>query len=188
MNLENLTTILTEVFNDAVHPLSPGSFQVETPEFRLLVLLSEDQSWVRAMLPIVPMQDAQPFAEELLEANFDLTQETRYAFHQGVLWAVYQHSLDGLTKSDLINALQRMLVLKQQGIDEVFNVLVEKRIRQIVQVAKRQGQSLEMTLQTLERFYQEGLMGDLEMGARSREETMAAWQRQLERLWHEVEA
>ncbi len=187
MTPEDLSVTLTDSFSDAVQALSPGSFQVETPDFRLLVLLSEDQAWLRVLLPIAPTQDAQPFLQELLEANFDLTQETRYAFHQDVLWAVFQHSLSGLTPQDLMSAVERMLLLKQQGVDQVFNSFVEKQIRQIVQVAKRQGQSLESTMQTLERFYQEGVMGDLGMGARSREEIMAAWQRQLERLWNEVE-
>jgi hypothetical protein len=62
---------------------------------------------------------------------------------------------------------------------------VEVRISQIVGTAKLQGQSLEATLQTLERFYQEGLMGDMQQGASSREATLAAWRYQLERLWSE---
>jgi hypothetical protein len=187
MTPEDLSTSLMDVFPGAVQTLSPGSFQIETPDFRLLVLLSEDQTWLRVLLPIAPTQDAQPFLEELLEANFDETQETRYAFHQDVVWSVFQHSLTGLTQADLNSAIQRMVLLKQQGMNPVFNQFVEKQIRQIVQISKQQGLSLESTLQTLERFYQEGVMGELEMGARSREETMAAWQQQLERLWNEVE-
>ncbi len=35
--------------------------------------------------------------------------------------------------------------------------------------------------------YREGLMGDLEQGAESREQVLAQWQRRLERLWLEVE-
>jgi hypothetical protein len=187
MTPQDLSNALTERFADAVQQLAPNSFQIETPAFRLLVLLSEDRSWVRALLPIAPVQDAMPFVEELLEANFDLTQETRYAFQQGVLWVVFQHSLQGLALTDFQAALDRLLILKQQGIDALFERLIEKRIRQIVQLSKRQGQSLEATLQTLERFYQEGLMGDLEMSSQSRSNTMEAWRRQLERLWNEVE-
>jgi len=44
----------------------------------------------------------------------------------------------------------------------VFNQLVESRIRQIIQAAKKQqGQSLEATLQNLDRS-EEGILGDLE--------------------------
>ncbi len=187
MTLEELTATLNQLFGSAVQTLAPGSFQIETPDYRLLALLSDDQSWLRVLLPIAPAQDAQPFVGELLEANFDLTQETRYAIHQDVLWSVFQHALVSLTTDDLSAAIQRMLALKEQGLNDTFSTFAEKQIRQIIQAAKRQGQTLEATMQTLDRFYEEGMMGDLEMGKRSREETMSAWQRQLERLWNEVE-
>lgn len=187
MTLDELSTTLTAQFGEQVQALAPGSFQIETPQFRLLVLLSEDQSWLRVLLPIAPAQDAEPYWEQLLETNFDLTQEVRYALHQGVLWAVFQHSIATLTIEDLQAAIQRMMALQQVGLNEAFSTFAEKRIRQIVRAAKQQGQSLEATMQTLDRFYQEGIMGDLAMGAQSREETMAAWQRQLRRFWDEVE-
>jgi hypothetical protein len=187
MTLEELTSTLDRLFDTAVQSLSPGSFQIETAQYRLLVLLSDDQTWLRVLLPIAPAQDARPFLEELLQANFDLTQEIRYALHQDVLWSVFQHSLAGLTADDFIAAIQRTLTLGQQGLDDSFNAFAEKQIRQIIQASKRQGQSLEATMQTLDRFYEEGLMGDMAMGERSREETMAAWQRQLERLWNDEE-
>lgn len=187
MTLDELTSTLSILFDKQVQTLGAGSFQIETPQFRLLILLSDDQSWLRVLLPIAPAQDAEPYWEQLLESNFDLTQETRYALHQGVLWGVFQHSMTGLAIDDLQSAIQRLISLQQQGLDEAFNVFVEKRIRQIVQAAKRQGQSLEATMQTLDRFYQEGIMGDLAMGSQSRSETMEAWQRQLRRLWDEVE-
>lgn len=185
MTLNELSSTLTDLFGEQVQALTPGSFQVETPPFRLLVLLSEDETWLRVLLPIAPAQDAEPYWGQLLEANFDLTQEVRYGIHQDVLWAVFQHSFAGLTIADLQAAIQRTIALHHVGLDEAFNTFVEKQIRQIVRVAKHQGQTLEATLQTLDRFYQEGVMGDLSMGTRSREETMAAWQRQLRRLWNE---
>jgi hypothetical protein len=70
-------------------------------------------------------------------------------------------------------------------LDGCFNQLVEKRIRQIIQVSKQQGLSLESTMQTLERFYQEGLMGDLSASADERNVVLAAWRRRLEELWQE---
>lgn len=187
MTLDELTSTLNALFDGQVQTLGAGSFQIETPQFRLLILLSDDQSWLRVLLPIAPAQDAEPYLEQILESNFDLTQETRYALHQGVLWGVFQHSMAGLSIDDFQSAIQRLISLQQQGLDEAFNSFVEKRIRQIVQAAKRQGQSLEATMQTLDRFYQEGIMGDLAMGSQSRSDTMEAWQRQLRRLWDEVE-
>lgn len=188
MTPEELPTTLTTVFGDAVQTLTPGSYQVETADFRLLVLLSDDQSWLRVLLPIAPAQDARPYLEELMEANFDATQAARYAVHQEVLWAVFQHSYQSLTTSEFEDAVQHLLALREQGLNAGFNAFVEKRIRQIIQVAKQQGQSLELTMQTLDRFYQEGVMGEMNMGSESREEVLAAWKRQLTRLWSEEEA
>jgi len=181
-----LSTQLTQLFGEKVELLAPGSWQIDTPEFRLLVLLSDDQSWLRLLVAIAPAQEAQPFIEQLLEDNFDLTQETRYALQQDVLWGVYQHSCAGLASEDFVSAVQRLLHLRQQGLDNCFSRLVEARVRQIVQAAKQQGQSLEATLQTLDRFYEEGLLGDMKAGATAREETLSAWRYQLTRLWEEI--
>ncbi len=187
MTPETIALTLSDLFGLSVQTIAPGSYQIEAPEYRLLVLLSDDQSWVRVLIPIAPAQEAQPFLEQLLNANFDATQETRYALYQNVLWGVFQHSCVGLTPEDLTSAVKRLLVIQSQGLTDCFNQFVEERMRQIIQTAKRQGQSLETTLQTLDRFYQEGIMGDLGMGAASREEVLSAWQRRLESLWSEVE-
>jgi len=181
-----IATTLNILFGAAVQSLAPGSYQVEGDRLRLLILLSDDQSWLRMLVPIAPAGDAQPFWEQLLEANFDETQEVRYAISQGVLWGVFQHGCEGLTTEDFTGALERLMLLNQQGLTPCFNRFVEQRMRQIIQVAKHQGQSLEMTMQTLDRFYEEGIMGDLSADARSREEVLSAWRRQLERLWAEV--
>ncbi|MCS6814948.1 MAG: hypothetical protein NZ772_15435, partial [Cyanobacteria bacterium] len=135
---------------------------------------------------IVAASSAQPFLEQLMAANFDDTLETRYALHQDVLWGVFQHSLAGLTAEDLRGAIERLVDLHAKGLNDCFNALVETRVQQIIRAAKQQGQSMETTLQTLDRFYQEGLMGDMALDNQSREETLAAWRYQLERLWNDV--
>jgi len=187
MTPKEIATELTDRFGSTATQLAAGSWQVDTPDFRLLVLLSDDESWLRILVPIAPAQDAQPFFEQLLEANFDRTQEVRYALQQEVLWAVFQHSRESLTIADFNAVVQRLVDLRHKGLDESFNRLIENRVRQIVRVSKQQGQSLEATLQTLDRFYQEGLMGDMGANAQAREDTLAAWRYQLERLWHETE-
>ena len=188
MTPEEIASTLTESFDSAVvKEIAPGSWQVETSSFRLLVLVSDDQSWIRVLLPITSAQAAQPFMEQLLAANFDDTQEVRYAIHQDVVWGVFQHSRESLTAEDFSDAIARLISLHKSGLSDMFNQLVEGRIRQIVLAAKQQGQSLEATLQTLDRFYEEGILGDLDQGATSREQVLAAWRRQLEYLWSEVE-
>jgi len=182
----NLTLI--ELFGPDVQKLDPDSWQIETPKYRLLILLSEDQSWLRVLVPIVPAPTAEPFLEQILEANFDATQETRYALHQGILWGVFQYSSTGINAANLSAAIKRLTFLAEQGLTNYFDQLVESRIRQIIQAAKQQGHSLEATLQTLNRFYEEGVMGDLGQSGTAREETLATWRWQLERLWSEVES
>jgi hypothetical protein len=187
MTPQELPNALVSLFGDAMQTLAPGSYQVETESFRLLVLMTEDQTWLRVLMPIAPITEALPFMEELLEANFNDTQETRYAMQQGLLWGVYQHSLGGLTSDDLTMAMHRLIELHQQGVNQVFSQFAEKRVREIIKAAKLQGQSLEATLQTLDRFYEEGVMGNVADSAGDREKTMGAWRYQLERLWDEVE-
>jgi hypothetical protein len=187
MTTEEIADTLSELFGaTAVNAIAPGSWQVETPTFRLLVLLSEDSTWLRVLIPIMPAQQAEPFLEQFLEANFDDTQEVRYALQQGVVWGVYQHNSGTVVSADLSNAIARLISLHQAGLDNVFNQLIENRIRQIITAAKQQGQSLQSTMQNLERFYAEGLLGEIDQNPQAQEEVLAAWRRQLERLWDEI--
>jgi hypothetical protein len=73
--------------------------------------------------------------------------------------------------------------MKKEGIDPFFNSLVEQQIRQIIRVAKQQGQSLEETMKSLDRFYSEGIMGD--MTGAYQGQVLESWRRQLERFWSE---
>jgi hypothetical protein len=185
MTPSEITTALTAIFGDKIQIAEPESWQIEGENLRLLVLLSEDQSWLRTLITIAPAQEAAPFYQQLLEANFDQTQEVRYALFQGLLWGVFQHSVESLTVTDFQQAIGRLVELHQRGLSDSFNQLAETQIRQIIHAAKLQGQSLEATMQTLERFYQEGLMGNLDDSGQSRNEVLGAWRYQLERLWNE---
>lgn len=194
MKPEEIASKLTDLFSStsvqaipADSANAPNSWQIETDDMRLLVLLSDDQAWLRVLLPIASAGAAQPFMQQLLEANFDDTQEVRYALHQGVVWGVFQHNLRSLAIEDFTDAIARLISLNQVGLSDAFNQLVESQIGQIIKAQKQQGQSLEATLQNLDRFYEEGLLGDLEQGKQSREQVMAAWKRRLEKLWSEVE-
>ncbi|NJO40606.1 MAG: hypothetical protein HC769_09290 [Cyanobacteria bacterium CRU_2_1] len=185
MTPQEITTGLISLFGDAVQAHEPESWQVEIENLRLLVLLSDDRSWLRSLVTIAPMQDAAPFMQQLLEANFDETQETRYAFFQNLLWGVFQHSRENLTPEDFREAIVRLVALQQRGLSDSFGKLAESQIRQIIRAAKQQGQSLETTMQTLERFYEEGVMGGMNLDAQQRSEVLGAWRYQLERLWNE---
>ena len=187
MTPEEIASKLTDLFNpEYVQAIAPGSWQIETPDLRLLVLLSEDRSWLRVLLPITSAQAAEPFLAQLMSANFDDTQQVRYALHQEVIWGVFQHNRETLTSGDFTDAIARLVSLHQLGLSDVFASLVESRLRQIIQAQKLQGQSLEATLKNVERFYDEGLLGDIEQGKENRDRAISAWKAQLERLWSEV--
>lgn len=187
MTPQDITVVTTDMFGTAVESSEPVSWQVEMGNLRLLILLSEDHAWLRLLVSITSAQAAQPYWEQLLEANFDETQEARYALYQGVLWGVFQHSLEGLTIADFQGAIARLIALQDQGLNQSFNQLAEIHIRQIVHAAKLQGQSLAATLQTLQRLYDEGVMGELDDDAIARERVLSAWRHQLERFWDDVD-
>jgi hypothetical protein len=186
MIVTDISGILTEIFGtEAVTTPTDASWQVDNNQFRLLVLLSETKTWLRLLIPIVAAADAQPYFEQFLAANFETTQQTHYAIHQDVLWGVFQHNLASLTDEDFRSALSTLLSLHRTGLDDCFNQLVEVRVRQIIQAAKTRGQSKESTIQTLERFYQEGMLGGLQQTPQQREQFLSGWRYQLDRLWDE---
>lgn len=185
MTPQEIQKLLVDRFGDRVEIIDADSYRIDTPELRLLIILTAEQSWVKMLVPIATADEAMTFVEEILAANFDETLETRYALHQNVLWGVFQHSLPSLIPADADRAIERLIELKQLGIDRAFREFTTKRVREIIQVAKQRGDTLEQTLQTLDRFYAEGLMGDLGASADIRQEMMGAWRFQLERLWHE---
>ena len=185
MTPEDISSFLTNRFGTTVKIVDAQSYQVDTPDYRLLIILSAQQSWVRMLVPIAPAAEAITFVEEFLSANFDATLETRYAMNQGVLWGVWQHSVAGLTTEDFNTAIDRLIDLKRVGIDRAFQDFATKQVKAIVSIAKQRGDTLEQTMQTLDRFYAEGVMGDLGATEDIRTEMMSAWQYQLERLWNQ---
>jgi hypothetical protein len=186
MTPEDIKTFLTDRFGRGLTMPEADSYQVDTPDYRLLIILSAQQSWVRMLVPIVRAEEAMTFVEEFLSANFDATLETRYAINQGVLWGVWQHSVAGLTPEDFNTAIDRCIDLKRVGIDRAFQDFSTKQVQEIIRIAKQRGDTLEQTMQTLNRFYAEGVMGDLGATDDIRKEMMTAWQYQLERLWNEA--
>lgn len=185
MNIEEVQPFLISRFGTALTKIDEDSYQVETPEYRLMIIFSAQQSWVRTLIPIAPAADAITFVEQFLYANFDATLEVRYAMYEEILWGVWQHSLAGLTTEDFSMAIERSIELKQVGIDRAFRDFATKQVREIARIAKRRGDTLEQTIQTLDRFYAEGVMGDLGATEDVRQEMMTAWRYQLEKIWNE---
>ena len=188
MKIAEISATLDSLFDsqDIKHDVEEA-WQVKNSQIHLLVILSEDHSWLRLLSPIAAASEAQSLLPQLLEDNFDTTQEVRYALNQNVLWGVFHHRLASLTIEDLKSAIASLVSLVEKGLSQSFNQLIEKQIIQIVKAAKAQGQSLEATYQTIDRFYQEGVMGGVDQDPAQRKQFLAAWKAQLNRLWSEVE-
>lgn len=187
MTPENVTAALEKQFGDAVQYAPPDAWQIETDEtdeIRLLVISTGP--WLRLMTPIMPIAEAKSFVGQMMAANFDQTQEARYAFHQDVVWGVVQHDFEALTLPLFQQAIAQLITLKSQGVSVFFDRLMESQITQIITAAKLQGQSLEDTMKTLDRLYSEGVMGEMGQSDYQRQ-AMSAWRNQLERLWPTVD-
>lgn len=188
MKIAEISSILEQLFaQEEVNHEAEEAWQVKNSQIHLLLLLSEDRTWLRLLSPIASASEVKSLLPQLLEDNFAATQEIRYATNQGVLWGVFHHRLESLTTEDLETAIASLVALVEKGLSRPFNQLIEKQIIQIVKTAKIQGQSLESTYQTIDRFYQEGIMGGIDQDPAQREQFLAAWKSQLERLWSEVE-
>ena len=188
MKLTEINPILEKLFDSKdINHDTDEAWQIKNAQIHLLVIVSEDHSWLRLLTPIATASEAQSLLPQILEDNFDATQEVRYALNQNVLWGVYHHRLASLVTEDLESAIASLAALVDRGLSNSFNQLIEKQIVQIVKVAKAQGQSKEATYQTIDRFYQEGVMGGVDQDPAQREQFLAAWKMQLDRLWSEVE-
>jgi hypothetical protein len=187
MVIAEIDPILASLYESGIQAIEPGLWQVETPTHRLLVLLSEDQSWLRMMIPVASAAEAEPFWKELLERNFDDTGEVRYGVHQDALWAIFQHSLASLTSEDFLAAIAQLTNLQERGLNDCFDKFADDQVVLIIQAAKQQNMTLDMTVKNLDRFYQEGVLGDLDTSPEIRAATLEAWRNRLQRLWPTVD-
>ena len=188
MTPEDITTALESRFGKEVtQRVSDDAWQVETKDVRLLAI--RPGSWLKLMVPLMQVAEAQPFIAQMMAANFDETQEARYAFHQGIVWAVFQYDMAALAQPQFESAVDCLLALKADGVDTFFNRMVEAQVTQIIVASKKQGQTLESTMKTLDRFYSEGMMGDIGDASNSeyQQQALGAWRRQLERLWPTIQ-
>lgn len=186
MNLESLLSHLNSKFETPLSEAGENFWRHTWDSGELILMLSEDQSWVRMMIPIASMTQAQPFFQELLELNFEETTLVRYAIAHGMLWGVFNHPMETLQVKDIELAFNCLLTLQQQGVTRCFDVHADRQVRLIIQASKRQGLSLKATLQNLERFYREGIIGDLSDSGATIQLTLTRWRDRLERLWADV--
>ncbi|MGB3789791.1 MAG: hypothetical protein WA949_17400, partial [Phormidesmis sp.] len=123
MTPDDLTSALTDRFGEAARHAPPDAWQVETEKMRLIAIANPPL--LKLMTPIMPIAEAQSFITQMLEANFDQTQEARYAFHQNVVWGVSQLDFETLTPPLLERAINQLAEMKSQGAEIFFSRLME---------------------------------------------------------------
>jgi len=103
-------------------------------------------------------QAAEPFSTAT-EANFDDTQQTHAPSGSS---GVFQHSRESLVQTDFQMRSRDL----SPYIRRVYLTCLTSWLKVVfVRLSRQQkGQSLEATLQNLDRFYEEGILGDLEQG------------------------
>lgn len=159
---------------------------VET-RFHLLVSISEEGNLLRVFVPIAPQDEADPYLPQIMEYNFNENKLVRYAYSQNLLWGAFKYPIENLEIAQFHQALTELIALHKQGLNPFFNELAEGKVREIIAAAKAQGQTMAMTMQTITRFYQEGIMGGLDQDPRQQQKALLAWRYQLERLWDETD-
>jgi len=186
MQIDKIEPLITQILPQAtVNHETEDIWQIEHQGMTILVVLSEDRSWLRILTAIAPIQEVQPLLIPILEANFETTGEIRYALAENVLWAVFHHRLASLIAEDFCHAISSLVSLAEQGLSGLFKQFMEKRILAIIKASKLQGQTKTSTYQTLERFYQEGMLGGMDQTSEERAKFLSAWKYQLDRLWDE---
>lgn len=188
MTPETVTAALNDFFPEAqIRHTDDRTWKIhqQTNRFHLLVSLSNEGDLLRAFVPIAPQEEAEPYLPQLLESNFNENKLVRYAFSQNLLWGVFKYPIENLVIADFQQALTELVELHQKQLNPFFEQLAEEKVREIVRAAKSQGQTIEQTMQTITRFYEEGIMGGLDQEPRQQRKALLAWQYQLEKLWHE---
>ncbi len=185
MQFEELLSQLNATVSSPIESAGDRIWRGSMDWGELVVLLSEDGSWVRVMVPIASATQAQPFFQELLELNFEATTLVKYAMAQQMLWGVFNAPLATLQSTDVAIALNCLVMLRAQGLSRCYDIHADRQVRLIIMASKRQGLTLKATLQNLERFYREGIIGDLSDSGETIQLTLDRWRDRLERLWSE---
>lgn len=91
---------------------TPGRWEGVFEGVPVLIMSDDGHNRMRVLSPVARLEalDA-AVLQRLLEANFRSALDARYALFRGILWSVFLHPLDSLTKPELRNALQQVVTL-----------------------------------------------------------------------------
>lgn len=175
---------LAAALNSPVQRIQPGFWQVNTSNFPVIVLLTQDQTWLRLKLPLVSVLESPESVEELLHAySFLVSQDAHYMQYQQQWWAVYHYCLELLNPQDFSVTAAQLVERHQNCLLDHFQSVANDHLCHLIEISKRQGRSLPATLQTLEYLYREYLIGELLEDEQDQQAILAEWRAKIRHFW-----
>ncbi|MEM6453143.1 MAG: hypothetical protein AAF703_22855 [Cyanobacteria bacterium P01_D01_bin.105] len=187
MRLEDISPTLQNILDAEVQPIAPGMWAGTTPNFHLLVRLSENQTELQILLPLIPASDTSAH-QEVIAAYADLFQQADHTVLRDMLWAVFPYPLASTDAEALAIALPSLFERHEHFLIDYFQSVADKQMRRLIQSSKQSGRSLKATLQFLEYAYRENLLGELlEDDEQGREAVLAQWRAKIVQYWEAVD-
>ncbi|MEM8829997.1 MAG: hypothetical protein AAGE96_11645 [Cyanobacteria bacterium P01_G01_bin.19] len=182
MRLEDITPTLQIILNSEVHEIGPDTWGGTTSNFHLLVMLSENQTKLQILLPLIPVST--PDHQEVVAAYASLFSTASYTVLENMLWAVFQYPLELTDAEELTKTLPSLFKRHDRFLIDYLQSVADKQMRRIIQMSKQSGRSLDATLQFLEYTYRENLLGELlEEDKQGREAVLTQWRSKMIRFW-----
>jgi len=106
-----LQAYLDAIFDDVEG--DDGQWVLVFDDVEMTLISDEITNRVRVITPIVEAEGLEPQElRVLLEANFDRALDAKYAIWRDIVWGVYLHPLQELSRDQLISALRQVATLR----------------------------------------------------------------------------
>ncbi len=107
MNNETLEKILY-VVSDTIQG-SAGGWEFAVSGLPMLCITDETNNRMRIISPVMAMEDVtEEQIQETLKANFHSALDVKYAVSEDIMWVVYIHQLQELTKDQVLSAVSQV--------------------------------------------------------------------------------
>jgi hypothetical protein len=104
MTAERLAQIIMDIDPDAA--ITPSGIELTIEDIPVLVVMAPAADRMRAMVPIASVEDITPEEmSRMMQANFDIALDARYAVAQDRVWGVFIHPLGALEREQFLSAI-----------------------------------------------------------------------------------
>jgi hypothetical protein len=110
MTAERLAQIIMDIDPDAA--ITPSGIELTIEDIPVLVVMAPAADRMRAMVPIASVEDITPEEmSRMMQANFDIALDARYAVAQDRVWGVFIHPLGALEREQFLSAIAQTVNL-----------------------------------------------------------------------------